>query len=78
MPYLITPSELADELADIFGVYGAHDKECGLDPENPLERVDSTTMKGILKAKPCRVCWVELVTARIRDSVANEKRLEKQ
>lgn len=53
MPFLETPDELADEIADCIGVYGAHDDKCSAN-------------------RPCRVCFVSDLTARIRASVLND------
>ncbi len=56
MPYIETPNELADELADLVGVYGAH-------PDG-AECVDLRKM--------CRMCFVDVVSNRIRASVKGE------
>lgn len=61
MPNLETPGELADELANLMGVYGSHTPRCG----------DHAS----LKTCECRICFVTELTARIRQSVANENLL---
>lgn len=61
MPYLETPEELADKLADLAGVYGAHDEE--------------RCSGGEDLRYCCRICWVSVVQDRIREAVANEAKL---
>ena len=59
MPYLETPDELADALADMLGIYGACDSEiCDC-------KKDGKTC--------CRVGFLFYMAQRIRDSVINEK-----
>jgi hypothetical protein len=61
MPYIETPEELVDDLADLFGVYGAHTE--GTDcPDDPR--------------KMCRVCFIHHIAARVRRSVKNEADLK--
>lgn len=64
MPYLETPDELADEIADIAEADGA----CSA-PD--LERCspDATDRDS------CRTCFVSAMAARIRNSVRNERLL---
>lgn len=61
MPFFESVDELADSIADMLGVYGAHSKneECS----------DSAR-------KMCRVCFVSVMSSRIRGSVENERLLE--
>lgn len=61
MPFLENPDELADSIADLVGVYGAHGEndECPDDPR-----------------KTCRICFVSKIASRIRGSVENERLLE--
>lgn len=60
MPMIETPDEFADELADLFGVYGAHPEAgCSDDPRSM-----------------CRVCFTAYVADRMRKSVDNEKALK--
>ena len=73
MPYLQTPYEMADELADLFGVYGAHDEACGY--WGGVVGNLPADLKAFLQAKPCRVCWNGVVADRIRLTVKNEERL---
>lgn len=62
MPNLETPDELADHIADLAGIYGAHGEE------------ETSTCTD---AKPCRVCFVSGMTDRIREAVRNEALLTK-
>jgi len=73
MPYLQTPGEMADELADLFGVYGGHHEACGY--YNRETTATPTALLDFLKARPCRICWNSVVEARIRSTVKNEERL---
>ncbi len=61
MPYLETPEELADHLADGFYIYGGCTKA---DDDWRAE------------CKGCRICWKEQMTERIRQAVANERQLQ--
>lgn len=60
MPYLETPSDLAEEIADWVGVYGSckSDGYKGCQISNKLDC--------------CRVGFIEEVEKRIRESVSNE------
>lgn len=66
MPYIERPDELADTLADLIGVYGAHDpfEKGEICPDDPR--------------KMCRVCFVNHMTDRIRASVKNEAMLNER
>lgn len=57
MPYLETPGELADAIADLCGIYGAHDD--GAPSCNDPRR-------------SCRMCFTSAMAIRIRGAVANE------
>jgi hypothetical protein len=59
MPNLITPPELAEEIANEINRYGVHKPEFENDGE-------------ALKDCPCRMCYVMDLTRRIRESVRNE------
>ncbi len=73
MPYLQTPDEMADELADLFGIYGSHDERCGYwTHESTAAPID---LKAFIDAKPCRMCWNGIMENRIRATVKNEQRL---
>ncbi len=56
MPFLETPDELADHLADLMGIY--QDSRC-----DEGEHVDDCD---------CRVGWVPAMADRIRSAAANE------
>lgn len=60
MPMIETPDEFAEELADLFGVYGAHPRDGGC-------KDDPRVM--------CRVCLVSYVADRMRTTVKNEAAL---
>ena len=60
MPLLETPSELADHLADLLGIY--EDPNC-------------TEEKHEAGECDCRVHWVIQMTKRIREATKNESRL---
>ena len=60
MPYFETPSELAGEMADLIGVYGAH--------------TEGTECPDDLR-KMCRVCFVNVVTDRIKAAVKTERKM---
>lgn len=72
MPNFETPGELAELLADWLGIYGSlpqydngpqHDLDCQCEHEEHCR---------------CRMCFVLPMTARIRQSVKNEKALNSQ
>jgi hypothetical protein len=54
MPYLETPQDLAEDIADKLGIYGNI-------PEND-EHLDNCN---------CRLCFVEIMIDRIKNSVIN-------
>lgn len=58
MPYLETPEELADHLADLLGIY--QDPRCNLDEDQHAERCN------------CRAWWVPRMADRIRCAAGNE------
>ena len=64
MPYLETPSDLADHLADKLGIYS--DPRCGDTAERLDVHVDDCE---------CRVWWVPNMAERIRQAVKNERQL---
>ena len=63
MPYIETPEELADHLADLLGIYE--------DPKHPVSPAGDH-MDGC----KCRMCWVSVVADRMRRAVKNEAILE--
>lgn len=67
MPYLETPPELAEELADMLGINGCVPEGC--DGNSPDLDVDHP---GDCK---CRLCFTIDITERIRQVVKNEARL---
>lgn len=77
MPYIERVDELAEELADLIGIYGAHTEgtQCpdGLRiwTEYPLTRHRARPLAGM-----CRVCFVSVMSIRIRCAVENEKKLD--
>ncbi len=68
MPYLETPNELADWLADQVYPTGVYE-----DPECTARRGDEDHTADC----NCRVFWVPAMADRIRQAVQNETRLSK-
>ncbi len=69
MPYLETPGELAEALADAADIYS--------DPTCPaVQSFDSDVCLEHAPRCNCRINWVARVEQRIRDSVKNERALE--
>lgn len=62
MPFIESVDELAEELADYVGAYGAHTRDSDLLTDNIETAVGC-----------CRVCFVEHISKRIRTAVANER-----
>ena len=62
--YIEMPADLAEHLADLVGVYGAHDKACEQGAEQPMNP----------RVTKCRVCFVFEMETRIREAVRNERK----
>jgi len=73
MPYLETPYELAEHLADLLGIY--EDKRCDHEIVMGRKDVRFEDDDGHEPDCDCRVLWVPRMAERIRNSVANEARL---
>lgn len=63
MPYLETPDELADAIADMVGIYGGCPRGFDGEPDADCQECK------------CRIGFVAEMTDRIQRSVANERRL---
>jgi hypothetical protein len=63
MPMLETPDEMADALADLFGIYGVHGEG------------DGAGCDDIRRA--CRGCFVPRIAERMRNAVDNERCLDR-
>ena len=59
MPYVETPADLADAIADLVGIYGG----------GPLDGSDHPD------ECPCRICFTEMIERRIWNAVENGARL---
>lgn len=66
MPYIETPDELAEWMADYKGVY--EDSQGSPDEATGDHREDCE----------CRMCFVDALTSRIRASVKNEEAISEQ
>lgn len=65
MPYLETPEELADNIADLLGIYESPPMVGNLDTDHPQDC-------------KCRICFVTEMTDRIIDSVKNKHVVSKK
>ena len=80
MPNLETPSELADHLADLLGIY--EDERCkgiGWYDQYPVgfigpiqERPEEYDTDGHIKDCDCRVIWILKISKRFREAVINK------
>ena len=64
MPYIETPDELAEKIADYANVYSRNGCECGCAAEGGGDHDESCI---------CRLCFVGDIEKRIRQSARNEK-----
>lgn len=70
MPYVETPNDLAEILADLLSIYGAMPAAGCRCVQGPISR------QGRPQFSWCsRVCFATAISARIRQSVAMEERL---
>ena len=70
MPYMETPNDLADHLADLLGIY--EDGRCSSEDGVLHDRPEGQERQHIPDCD-CRVFWVPLMAQRIKDAVDTER-----
>ena len=71
MPYLETPEELAEALADACGIYNAGIHFVGMTPEESRQQED--WLDDHAEDCQCRMCWTGRMARRIRKAVHHEQ-----